>query len=244
MLERSRARIRETVPSDALVLDVGGWADPLARADWVIDLMPYETRGLYQREGWAQPDPDPERFRAETWIERDICDREPFPFADGEIDFAVCAHTLEDVRDPIWVCSELARVARSGYIEVPSRLEEQTWGVHAECVGWAHHRWLIDVADGAIEFVHKLHSIHADPSFSFFPEFVDRLTPEDRVSELWWDGAFAFSERIFYDPHEAQDVHMGGFVARELAARDLPPRGTRPSRRSRLRGRVRRALGR
>jgi hypothetical protein len=235
MLERSRARILETVPDDALVLDVGGWADPLSRADWVIDLMPYATRGLYQREGWAPADPEPERFDASTWIERDVCDRAPFPFADGEIDFAVCAHTLEDVRDPIWVCSELVRVARAGYIEVPSRLEEQTWGVHANCVGWAHHRWLIDVSAAAIEFALKLHSIHADPRFTFPRELLESLTPEERVSELWWEESFGFSERIFYDPYEAQDVHMAEFVARELATRGLPPRPAPDRARSRRR---------
>src|SRR5204863_8798249 len=37
------------------------------------------------------------------------------------------------------------RVGKAGYIEVPSRLEEQTLGVHGPWVGWSHHRWLVDV---------------------------------------------------------------------------------------------------
>ena len=32
------------LPDSAKVLDVGGWAAPLNRADWVIDQMPYESR--------------------------------------------------------------------------------------------------------------------------------------------------------------------------------------------------------
>jgi hypothetical protein len=52
-----------------VVLDVGGWAKPLPRADWVLDLMPYETRGAY-----GTSDSGPERFTTDTWIERDICD--------------------------------------------------------------------------------------------------------------------------------------------------------------------------
>jgi len=72
-----------------------------------IDLMPYESSGLYGHDG-----PDEERFNSETWIRRDICDREPYPFRDGELDFVVCSHILEDVRDPIWVCSERRRLAR------------------------------------------------------------------------------------------------------------------------------------
>ena len=57
----------------------------------------------------------------------------------------ICSHTLEDVRDPIWVCSEIQRVAKAGYIEVPSRLEEQSYGFQGPWVGWGHHHWLIEV---------------------------------------------------------------------------------------------------
>ena len=83
----------------------------------------------------------------ETWVTRDICAREPWPFEDGAFDFVVCSHTLEDLRDPVWVCGELQRVARAGYIEVPSRLEEQSWNVQGPWVGWGHHHWLIDVGE-------------------------------------------------------------------------------------------------
>src|SRR5919198_3858549 len=135
MLRSSLERILR-LPDDAAVLDVGGWAKPLPRADWVLDLMPYETRGLY-----GELDPAAERFSAETWVELDMCERTPWPFTDGQFDLAVCSHTLEDVRDPIWVCSELIRVARAGYIEVPSRLEEQAHGFQGPWVGWGPHRW-------------------------------------------------------------------------------------------------------
>ena len=129
----------DRLPSDGLLLDVGGWAAPLARADWVIDLMPYATRGLYgQATG--------ERFGEDTWVEHDICT--PWPFADGQFDFAVCSHTLEDIRDPVFACKELQRVAKAGYIEVPSRLEEHMTGIHGPWPGWAHHRWVCEIEIG------------------------------------------------------------------------------------------------
>jgi hypothetical protein len=175
----------DRLPADGLLLDVGGWAKPLARADWVIDLMPYATRGLYGER------PGDERFSEHTWVEQDVC--EPWPFEDGQFDFAVCSHTLEDVRDPVFVCRELQRVARAGYVEVPSRIEEHMTGINGPWAGWAHHRWVCDVDPFApsIDFVFKTHAIPAIPRAE--------LPIERRVQWFWWDGSFAFRERIFMD---------------------------------------------
>ena len=85
MLTESLERLLATLPEDAKVVDVGGWAAPLNRADWVIDLMPYETRGQLPPGSYGPP---PERFSQETWVQRDICDHDPYPFEDGEFDFA------------------------------------------------------------------------------------------------------------------------------------------------------------
>lgn len=217
------------------MLDVGGWAAPLSRADYVIDLLPYDTRGLY-----GEPDPAHERFDAASWIVRDICEHEPWPFADDQFDFAVCSHTLEDVRDPVWVCSELNRVARAGYIEVPSRLEEQSWGVHGEWVGWTHHRWLVDVGEGDVTFVHKPHMLGARPEFHFPAWFGQALTPEQRVQGLFWEGGFTFSERVYLVPEEL-DLYLSSFVEANRTPRPRSPRRRRLGVTFRSRSRARRA---
>ena len=216
LLESSRPRIDEELPHDALVLDVGGWGKPLERADWVLDLMPYETRGLYGYD--AATASARERFSAATWVERDMCDHEPWPFDDRQFDFAVCSHTLEDIRDPVFVCRELQRVARAGYIEVPDRREEQCHGIHGPWVGWSHHRWLIDVRDGAIDFVAKPGAIHGQPQFQVPRAQYDGLSDADRVQVLWWSGAFTAVERIFLtgeemDAYLAEVVPAGGAPA-------------------------------
>jgi len=61
---------------------------------------------------------------------------------------AGCEVRLRDVDDAVGVPvhRELMRVARSGYVEVPSRLEEQTMALQGDWVGWSHHRWLIDAS--------------------------------------------------------------------------------------------------
>jgi hypothetical protein len=223
MLEASRHRILESVGDEETVLDIGGWADPCERADWVIDAMPYETRGLYEREEWIEKrERDPERFTPDRWIQRDLCDREPYPFEDGSIDFVICSQTLEDLRDPVWVCAEMNRVARAGYIEVPSRLEEQSWGVAGPFVGWSHHRWLIDVTDDRIEFMVKLHSLHARREQHFPSGFWEGLSEQERVQTLWWQGGFSYGERIVIDEEEI-NRYLREFVDAELARRGRPP---------------------
>ena len=219
MLASSVERILERLGEDEVVLDVGGWGRPFTRADHVMDLMPYETRGLYGRDG-----PEPERFDADSWTQRDICDREPYPFGDKEIDFAICSHTLEDVRDPIFVCSELVRVAKAGYIEVPSRLEEQSYGFQGPWVGWGHHRWLIDVRPGEIDFVFKHHIVHGRGRDHLPSGFRDRLTDEERVQMLWWEGDFRYRERVMVGKEEI-DPYLADFVSearRAFAERSSP----------------------
>lgn len=222
MLPEGRRRILASLDEGDRVLDVGGWGQPLARADWVIDLMPYETRWVY-----GERDPDPERFTAETWLERDICGREPWPFADKSFDFAVCSHTLEDVRDPIWVCSELNRVAKAGYIEVPSRLEEQSFGVQGRWVGWSHHRWLIEISDGGIEFVSKPHRLHGHAEYYIPRELGATLTAAERVQYLFWGDVFTYGERIFLET-EPLATYLTEFAA--TARETLTPRLSRLAR--------------
>src|SRR5947207_7389462 len=126
----------------------------------MMDAEPHATRGYYGAQRPAQGG-DREYFTENTWIQRDICAHTPFPFRDKEIDFVICSHTLEDVRDPLWVCSEMIRIARRGYIEVPSRPAESSRGVEPNQVGWSHHRWLVEISERHISFLMKYHMIHS-----------------------------------------------------------------------------------
>lgn len=208
MLEASRQSILARLPGTALVLDVGGGGSPFQRADWVIDLMPYRDRGLYGPPIVSES----ERFSEATWVVRDICAHEPWPFADKQFDFVICSHTLEDVRDPIWVCHEMVRVGKAGYIEVPSRLEEQSYGFQGPWVGWGHHRWLIDINEDGITFVFKHHVVHGRPSDHFESGFHETLDAEQRIQRLYWEGEFGYRERVIMGASEL-DAYVADFVA-------------------------------
>jgi hypothetical protein len=226
MLDASAQRILESLPDDAVALDVGGGVKPFNRADWIMDALPYEERSSQGSDGG-----DSERFTADTWVRRDFCDREPWPFTDKQFDFVICSHTLEDVRDPIWMCSELNRIAKAGYIEVPSRLEEQTYGFQGPWTGWSHHRWLIDIGHNRITFVHKSGVVER-PDSHFPAEFWQALSAEERVSTLWWEAGFDYEERLFWD-----FVEFDEWLRRPLLGREPAGRGGRGGWRGRLRSR-------
>jgi hypothetical protein len=212
VLEENVRLVLDRIRPDDVVLDIGGWARPFNRADWVLDAMPYETRGFYGPASPAQGGAH-EHFTRDRWIQRDVCSREPFPFADKAIDFVACSHTLEDLRDPLWVCSEMVRVAKRGYLEVPSRIAESSRGIEPGIVGWSHHRWLIDIADEAIVFRMKYHTIHAHWRFSLPAEFVRGLPERRHVQWLLWEDRFEFREATVHGVDQiAEDLEQ--FVTR------------------------------
>ena len=217
MFEPNVAEISARLPDDAVVVDVGAWGRPFRRADWVIDRMPYATRGLYGHDG----DGD-ERFTESTWIQRDMCAREPFPFADKSVDFVICSHTLEDVRDPLWVCSEMIRIGRAGYIETPSRLEEQSYGVQGPWVGWGHHMWIVEMSPGRVVFTMKHHVLHGRATDHFPDGFHASLAPHERVTWMFWEDSFSFEEQELSTAEEV-DPYLADFVREELGRRGWPP---------------------
>jgi SAM-dependent methyltransferase len=206
MLPANLARLLE-LPSGHRVLDVGGWAAPVNRADWVIDVMPYATRGALLAEGFG---PRPERFCAERWVVQDICSHEPWPFDDDFFDFAVCTFTLEDVRDPIRVCEEMSRVARAGYVEVPSLLDELTWSnpeaSGGAWVGHSHHRWLCALREGELEFLVKAHSLHSQRRVRVPRHWARRLDDEERVLAHFWEGRLRARERPAIDEYPVDEL--------------------------------------
>jgi len=111
MKREAAIRITKSLPVNALVLDVGGGADPFPRATHVIDAVPYEGRSTYTVSAMAGLSES--RYSKETWCQCDICDREPWPYPNQYFDYVTCSHLLEDVRDPICVCSEMRRIAKA-----------------------------------------------------------------------------------------------------------------------------------
>jgi len=193
---RSKA-IPDTIDESALVLDVGGGAQPFKRADYVIDGLSYEGRGALT----AGTRCDGERFSKDSWVQQDLCLHEAWPFEDKQFDYAVCTHVLEDVRDPVWVCSEIMRVAKAGYIETPSRTVEQSRGVeHPLYAGYYHHRWLVSVDGNRILFRFKPHSLHCLREAIVTDVNAGKtINPEHASLSFEWRDSFVCEEVLDFD---------------------------------------------
>lgn len=201
-VKKSLEEIVNAIPEGAITLDVGASSAPIRRADYIIDAVPYTDINWEQAKGPGEP-----RFSEERYIQHDICDREPWPFKDKQFDYSFCSHVLEDIRDPIWVCSELIRVSKAGYIEIPSRLYETTFGIEArDLAGASHHRWLVDLADGKLRFTFKYFYAHARSVNQ------NRRNPrkpgEDLVLKLEWKEDFEYGENWLNSGKEIFEYYL------------------------------------
>ncbi len=188
------------LPKGFKILDVGGAAAPCARADYIMDYVPFEKMSKNQVWGGDQI-----KCTKDTYIVHDICDRQPFPFPDKFFDFVVCSHVLEDIRDPIWVCSEISRVGKAGYIETPSRLYETSYGIEAkDSAGAVHHRWILDLDGSKLRFTMKYSWVH-------LPWLAGHTPPqgEDRFLKVLWDGDFEFFENYQHGGIDVLDYLTG-----------------------------------
>lgn len=107
----SLRRLHCPVSPEALVLEVGSGGNPYARANVLLDAYE-ETRERH----WVPLKSD--RPTVLGFVEN-------LPFKDHAFDFVIASHVLEHSTDPTRFLSELQRVAKAGYIEVPDAFMER-----------------------------------------------------------------------------------------------------------------------
>lgn len=183
----SKSELLKKIKPNDKVLDIGSWNEVFGRADYVIDINPYETRNNSNNET--------ENFSKRTWLVGDVNDQSLWDsIEDNFFDFSVCSHLLEDIRDPIMVCKNLIKKSKRGYIEVPSKWRELSKIESGKlCSGYDHHRWLVDIVDDTVIFTAKLH----------WANMFDYLSDSKReylnhynfhFIGFFWDENFSFKE--------------------------------------------------
>ena len=203
ILRSNITKLQDTCRNLPNVLDVGGWHNPFNLATHVLDIMPYQSRRTHK----ALDPEDGERFSEETWLVYDACAGD-WPWPDDYFDFSICSHTLEDVRDPIVITSELARVSKAGYIEVPSWareifIKDRFWRLRMVAgrspeIGFPHHRWLCELNDGELHFYQKDSNISLNRRnyISRFDQGRKKLAENEAGIGIFWTDTVAAREII------------------------------------------------
>jgi SAM-dependent methyltransferase len=136
----SLRRIYCPVKKTDLVLELGSGSNPFFRANVLCDAFAVDT---------------PHRH-----FEKLIHDRptvlafaENLPFKDNSFDFVIACHVLEHSDDPDKFLSEIQRVGKAGYIEVPDAFVERltTYSVHRLEITTRNNELVIRKKRGIIE---------------------------------------------------------------------------------------------
>jgi hypothetical protein len=111
--------------------------------------------------------------------------REVLSYVDrnGKFDFCICTHTLEDIANPVFVCSQIQKIAKSGFVATPSKYREVCrFESGAPYRGYFNHRWIFDVEGTTIKGYPKVNMI------DYIKEFDQIADLSEEKSELsfWW----------------------------------------------------------
>lgn len=174
-------RFHTPVGKDALVLEVGSGGNPYPRANVLLDA--YEATG---ERHWVPLTSD--RPTVLGFVEN-------LPFKDKAFDFVIASHVLEHSPDPVRFVSELERVARAGYIEVPDALLERL-------NPYRDHRLEITCRDKTLVIRKKKGWVH-DPEVVELYE--DRVKPH-LTRELVPSHPFEFHVRYYWSNRIAYRV--------------------------------------
>ncbi|HEY5714626.1 MAG TPA: class I SAM-dependent methyltransferase [Candidatus Gracilibacteria bacterium] len=177
-------RVRIPANWESLVLDVGSGEKPHWRADVLCDLYP-EASFSHHRAGGGS---------AQVTAPLVVGNAEDLPFKDKVFDFVIASNLLEHVPDPGKACSELQRVAKAGYIELPYE------GL-AKMNDLESHLWWCREEGRRIVFTPKVHMQFDPEIYSLTKELINRRVWFQKVVHpnfdlttvrFWWIDGFDF----------------------------------------------------
>ena len=105
------------------------------------------------------------------------------PFEDKEFDFVIASHVLEHVEDLKFFINELERVSNKGYIELPTKLEDNLVFENKK-----DHLWHMDFndVDSKLTISKKLQFMEPILTVSMLQEFRKNFK-NSLILELYWE---------------------------------------------------------
>ena len=111
------------------------------------------------------------------------------PFKDKEFDFVIASHVAEHVEDISFFLNELSRIAKKGYIEVPTKLEDNLVFENKKAHIW---HLLFDDVNNQLNISKKIQFIEPVLTVSTIKKLNDYFR-ESLVIELLWEDSIEFN---------------------------------------------------
>tara|TARA_B100000035_G_scaffold305561_1_gene306534 strand:- start:257 stop:916 length:660 start_codon:yes stop_codon:yes gene_type:complete len=119
------------------------------------------------------------------------------PFKDKEFDYVVCAHVIEHVNDPIFFKKEIERIGKSGYIELPTRLNDNmVFGCDEEIFG---HKWWFEFDDDEkkLVFSKKINAIEQFVSVGSIFDLTE-IFDDSFIIQTYWNESIEMEKKDAY----------------------------------------------
>ena len=111
-----------------------------------------------------------------------------FPFKDKEFDFVIASHVMEHVEDVDFFISELQRIASKGYIEVPTKLEDNLVFENKN-----DHIWQMDFDDVKNRLIINKRIQYIEPVLTVSSiKKLNEIFRKSLVLELQWENSIDY----------------------------------------------------
>ena len=127
-----------------------------------------------------------EHYKDKTFVK---INEKKLPFKDKEFDFIIASHVVEHVEDISYFLNELARVGKKGYIEVPTKLEDNLVFENKKAHIW---HLVFDDVNNKLNISKKIQYIEPVLTVSTIKKLNDHFR-ESLVIELYWEDSIEFN---------------------------------------------------
>ena len=201
------------------VIDVGGtmggWSEPYI--DALVDFNEQKEKKMEKLEEYNTENTkkQPLFFKCDITNPNSWTPILEYVEENGKFDFCICTHTLEDIMNPGFVCEQICKIAKEGYIAFPSKYRELCRNVDNQMHnyrGYIHHRWIFTIKKEEIQDKeqHQKLKLVAFPKINYLdsqPKFDKIANPDNECCDLnffWKENIeFEYLNNNFLGPNVA-----------------------------------------
>jgi hypothetical protein len=169
------SKLKEQNPS-LTVIDFGASHNPFCidLLTHMFDLRPLEIPNVHSFAG--------DMNCYEDWVQI-------FEYVEehGKFDFCNCTHTLEDISYPMAALKYMPRIAKEGFIAVPSKYYELQR--RDKYRGGIHHRWIFDHRGGKLVAYPKINVIE---NLTYYPHGIEIERNAGTELRMFWKDSIEY----------------------------------------------------